>query len=494
MSTSRSMSLLAATSGLVAVAVAAPALAAPPWSEPEPVAGGHLVQWRAEAGGTVLRVAPGQLGFTQGGTGFTILGRTAGGLGYARFSGARNAFGTLTASTLGGVEPFEMALFGRSGVVLGGAAARASDRRAPNNGRPLDAAVTRGDVTGTYRTRQVLTRGVLLEPGGRFGEPAVVTAVAANAAGDAAVTVSYPVPNRKRTTVVGFRNRLFIRPRRAAMFGRVLDYGRQTVGSSPSALAINGPGDVLLAWDDRKAVRTRLISATGKIGAEQRIGTGGSPWLGAPSTRIVASMDGTRRMLVAWLAQSAGSEGNAGGPGIVAAAVASPGKPFGRQQTLEANLPRGGTSTSIGGTAVQAAILRDRSVVAWTGAENREFVVRTADIVAGRANPSTRLSAAGARSWLQGLAVGPRGGALTVWRSDTGTPGHYASARAAGTASWGPTETITTAGDTTGMTNALVAASPVSGQALVLVSDPVPMTVPPPTEPIPVRLSVRAAP
>jgi hypothetical protein len=209
---------------------------------------------------------------------------------------------------------------------------------------------------------------------------------------------------------------------------------------------------------------------------------------------VLTAMDGTRRMLVAWLAQSAGSSGNAGGPGVVAAAVASPGKSFGRQQTLEADLPRGGTSTIIGGTAVQAAILRDRSVVAWTGAQNRQFVVRTADIVSGRANASTRLSTVGARSLLQGLAVGPRGGALAVWRSDTGAPGQYASARAAGTTPWGPTETITTAGDTTGMTNALVAASPVSGQALVLVSDPVPVVGPPSTAPIPVRLSVRAAP
>jgi hypothetical protein len=335
-----------------------------------------------------------------GGTGFTILGRSAGGLGYARFSGSRNAFGTVTASTFGGIEPFEMALYGRSGVILGGAAARPSDRRAPSNGTLLDAAVTRGNVTGTYSTRQILVRGVLLQPDRRFGQPAFVTAVAANPAGDAAVTVSYPMLSRKRTTVVGFRNRLFIRPRGSTTFQRKLDYGRQTVGSSPSTLAINGPGDVLLAWDDRKAVRTRLISSEGKIGAEQRLGTGGSPWIGASSTRIVAPIDSTRRMLVAWLAQRAGSSGNAGGPGIVAAAVASPGKSFGRQQTLEANLPRG-DGTLISGTAVQAAILRDRSVVTWTGAENRQFVVRTADIVSGRAGASTRLSAAGAQSELQ---------------------------------------------------------------------------------------------
>lgn len=51
-------------------------------------------------------------------------------------------------------------------------------------------------------------------------------------------------------------------------------------------------------------------------------------------------------------------------------------------------------------------------------------------------------------------------------------------------------------GDTSGMTDALVAASPVSGQVLTLVSDPIPLggTTPPPVGPVPVRLSVRAAP
>lgn len=485
--------MLSVVSMLLVAAAAAPAPSGAQWAQPQPVPGAYLAQWQPVAGGLGLRTATGQLGFTQGGTGFTILGRAAGGLGYARFSGSRGAFGALTASGFGGVEPFAMALFGRSGVVLGGAAARPSDRRAPSNGALLDAAVTRGDVTGTYRTRQILARGTLFGPERRFGAAAVVTAVAANAAGDAAVTVSYPVLNRARTAVAGFRNRLYIRPRRAAMFGRVLDYGRQTVGSSPSALAVNGPGDVLLAWDDRKAVRARLISASGRIGAEQRLGTGGSAWLGAQSTRIVAAVDGTRRMLVAWLAQRAGSSGNAGGPGLVAASVAAPGKPFGRQQTLEVNLPQG-DNTLIRGTAVQAAILRDRSVVAWTGAENRRFVVRVADIVSGRARAATRLSPSADRSWLQGMAVGPRGGAIAVWRTDTGTPGYFASARAAGASAWGATETITATGDVSGLTNALVSASPVSGEALVLVSDPVPVTGPPSTDPVPVRVSVRAAP
>lgn len=180
--------------------------------------------------------------------------------------------------------------------------------------------------------------------------------------------------------------------------------------------------------------------------------------------------------------------GNAGGPGIVAAAVASPGRSFGRQQTLESNLPQG-ENTLIGGTAVQAAILRDRSVVAWRGWEGRTRVVRTADIVSGRARAATQLSAAGVPSALDGLAVGPRGGTAAVWSSGGASPGHYAAVRAPGASVWGATETVTTAGDTD--VAALVAASPVSGDVVVLVSDPVQATTPPAAGPVPLRSVLR---
>lgn len=476
---------------VLAGAAAAPAPAAPPWSEPQLVPGAYLAQWERQPAGLVFRTVAGQLGFTQGGTGFTVLGRSAGGLGYARFSGSRGAFGAVTASTFRRVIPDEMALFGRSGVYLAGPADAPSDQRDRRSDRPLDVAVTRGNVTNDFSSRQVLAKGYLPKAGvNADARAAVVTALASNASGVAAVAVSVPVVGRTR--VVGFRSRLFIRGRGQSLFRRVMDYGTQTVGSSPSALAVNGAGDVLLAWDDRTSVRARLISARGTIGSEQRLGTGGSAYLGAGSTRIVASMDGTRRMLVAWLAQRAGSSGNAGGPGIVAAAVASPGKAFGRQQTLESNLPQG-ENTLIGGTAVQASILRDRSVVVWRGWEGRTRVVRSADIVSGRARAATRLSAAGAPSVLDGLAVGPRGGTAVVWTSTGTPPGQYAAARAAGAPAWGATETVTTAGDTSGLTSAFVAVSPVSGDVVVLVSDPVPgaQGTVPPAGPVPVRSVLR---
>ncbi|MFA9270753.1 MAG: hypothetical protein ACEQSX_08340, partial [Baekduiaceae bacterium] len=325
---------------LVAVTtMAATAHAAPPWSDPQPVAGGYLAQWAPVANSVALQEAGGQLGFTAGGVGFAVLGRSAGGLGYTRFSGARNAFGTVTSSSFRNVTPGGMALFGRSGVILAGPATAPSDPRARLSGAPLDVAVTRGNVTGDFSTRQVLGKGAGFSP-------AVVTAVAANQGGDAAVAVSVPVVGRTR--VVGFRSRLFVRRRTGGLFVKVMDFGRRTVGSSPAALALNGAGDVLLAWDDRESVRARMISSRGTIGKEQRLGTGGSAFLGSTNIRITAAIDSTRRMLVGWTAQRVGEGFRAGGPGIVAMASAAPGKPFGGQQTLERNLPKAHVSLRAG--------------------------------------------------------------------------------------------------------------------------------------------------
>ena len=125
-------------------------------------------------------------------------------------------------------------------------------------------------------------------------------------------------------------------------------------------------------------------------------------------------------MLVAWVAQRVGEGNFAGSPGLVAMSSAAPGRTFGRQQTLERDLPKGG-DRAILGVAVQAAIVRDRGIVAWTGATANRFVVRSADVTSGRAGTPRVLSAAGASSRLQALVVGLRGGAAVVWVTASGS-------------------------------------------------------------------------
>ncbi len=429
---------------------------------------------------------PGLLGFTPGGAGLAVTGRDAGGRGIARFSAAQGTFGSPRASSLGGVAPSRMALFGREAVILGGQANASGDRRSTQNPDVLlDAAVTRGSVSGSFSRRQVLARGVQT----RYGNfsAAAVTALAANPAGDAAAVVSVPVLGR--VNIAGHESRLFLRRRGQSSFRKVADIGVQTFGKSPAALAVNAMGDVLVAWDDRTSVRARLVSASGRIGREQRLGQGGSAFGGE---RLVAAMDGTRRMLVAWMAQSAG-ESTAGGPGIVALAYASPYKAFRPAQVVQRNLPRG-WDRGIGGPAVQAALLRDRGVVLWTGYTGGRYAVRTVDVTSGRASSPRELTPAGVGAQLRGMAFTPRGGTVAAWSRWCGEgatpptvlPGLYAVARAAGGTSWGPAETVAPTVDCPGP---VIAANPVSGQAVLLWEDQLTPAANPPSLTYSVRSS-----
>jgi hypothetical protein len=255
---------------------------------------------------------------------------------------------------------------------------------------------------------------------------------------------------------------------------------------------------VLVASDDRESVRARLVRANGKLDGEQRLGEGGSSLGGE---RLVAAMDGTRRMLVAWMAQSSG-ETDAGGPGIVALAYAPPYKPFRAAQVVQRNLPRG-YLRGISGKAVQAALLRNRGVVVWTGFAGGRYAVRTVDVTQGRASAPRDLAPSGASAQLRGLAVGPRGGTVVAWASGAvrkiALPKPpltlQAMARAADATAWGPVENVATT-DTGAQdfmaSDALIAADPVSGQSVLLWSDPLPAGANPlPPSPVPVKDSVR---
>jgi hypothetical protein len=478
--------------------VASPASAAAPWSEPQTLAGGHLDYWQpAELPGAPansafgLTEAPALLGFTPGGAGLAIVATDSGGRGIARFSGSSGTFGAVRASTFGGVLPSQMALYGREGVMVSGAATSGRDPVDKRSGTPLDAAVTRGTLSGGFQTRQVLAHGLVA------GSPAaaIVVTLAVNAAGDAAAVVSAPVKGRTRVT--GYQARLFIRRRGQSSFRRIIDLGPKTIGRSPAALAVNAPGDVLVSWDDRTSVRARLVTAAGRVGGAQRLGPGGSAWV--DGSRMSAAIDASRRMLVAWVAQRVGEGGFAGRPGIVALAYASPYKSFRPAQVTQRNLPTG-ADNAIGLPGVVAGLLRDRGVVAFEGDVDGRRAVRTVDVRSGKAGTVHDLSPAGTVARLRGLAIGPRGGTVVSWWGSAGTAppaGVFAVARAAGTTDWGPLETIGETAAPAGApdpVNGALAADPVSGRAVMLWSDvPVPgpaATAPPP---VPARYSVRAS-
>ena len=145
------------------------------------------------------RRSRGPLGFTPGGAGIAIVATDSGGRGLAGFSGSTGRFGAVRASTFGGVVPSLMALYGREGVLVAGAAdakGDAFDKRTEQT--PLDAAVSRGTRSGTFSRHQVLARTAwapIVRRGVTTGyaAAAVVIALAANPAGIAAAVVSVPV-------------------------------------------------------------------------------------------------------------------------------------------------------------------------------------------------------------------------------------------------------------------------------------------------------------
>ena len=227
--------LSAGVVGLVAVLLwSVPvAFGAAPWSAPQVLSGAYQARWAPLQGpgplsGYALKTVDGLLGFTPGGAGVAVMGREAGGMGFARFSASTGTFGSLRQSAFAGVAPSRMALFGREGVMLAGQANRSGDPRSKLNPETfLDAAVTRGTLSGGFAQRQVLAKGVFL---GRAGQ-AIVTALASNTSGDAAAVVSVPVAGK--TTIAGYQSRLFVRRRGQSSFRRILSVGIRTVGHSP---------------------------------------------------------------------------------------------------------------------------------------------------------------------------------------------------------------------------------------------------------------------
>jgi hypothetical protein len=207
---------------------------------------------------------------------------------------------------------------------------------------------------------------------------------------------------------------------------------------------------------------------------------------------MVATMDATRRALVGGMAQRVGEGSYAGSPGIVALAYAPPHGAFAPAQVVQRDLPKG-PGRGILGPAVQAALLGSRGVVVWTGYGSGRYVVRSVDVASGRASSVRDVSPAGSDALLRGLAMTPRGGLVAAWSTtiQQQPAALHAASRAAGaTTAWGPIETVTSTGPGPAIGNAAIAASPVSGQAVALWSDP----VPPAIAAIPVRFSTRPTP
>jgi len=178
------------------------------------------------------------------------------------------------------------------------------------------------------------------------------------------------------------------------------------------AVALDFRSDALVVWARRGSVYARELPATGAPHRVERLGAvGRGPASGA---RIAAVLSDDDRAIVAW-------SDRRGGRTSVYVSRSQAGVRFGSPRLLESfsdpsDLPSYKDSPQI------VRLSSESVMMAWTGAENGHWVVRTAAIdLNGVSVPST-ISPPGSDALLAALAPGPDDEALALWTEPQPTP------------------------------------------------------------------------
>jgi hypothetical protein len=165
------------------------------------------------------------------------------------------------------------------------------------------------------------------------------------------------------------------------------------------AVALDYRSDALAVWRADDAIYARDLPASGRArAAVQRLGPAG----GSPS-KITCLLSDDNRGIVAWSVQS-------GDETSVYIDLSAGGVRFGAPRLLE----RAGIALPEG--APRLVRLSSESVMlAWTGSDGGNWVVRTAAIDLNGLGPVNTISPAGRDAVLAGLAPGPDGEAFALW-------------------------------------------------------------------------------
>ena len=225
------------------------------------------------------------------------------------------------------------------------------------------------------------------------------------------------------------------------------------------AVAVNGSGDVLAAWDRSGTVESRMYSGRSHRWAPVKT-------LGKVTAALHMSVaiGADRRAIVAWVDQPVNEGGtNKAATFSVTARSATRGFLAAKQVDVYPDL------TIVGGTAVRAAYTSDgRGIVAWTGRSGvRAVLVNGRSIGAPQdLGPAGADESQDARG-LYDLAVSPNGQAVvTMVAGLDGTNNQVLAAPlAAGSTAFGPAETVSPAQPF--LQQPSVAFDPKTGQAVV---------------------------
>jgi hypothetical protein len=336
-----------------------------------------------------------------------------------------------TASQLLRLNPADGSVLSSTGVDLGAAAITAY---------ASDAIAVAGSSIGPSGTIDDQSRVRAGTTSGASGAPALrtlsgtqdqnVTALVGNARGDVALSTR------------GLSSRLiFLRRKGSSVFSLVL-----TIKVSSTArdvtVALSPDGQLLVVWEDRHEVFARHRGTSGTWGAVHTLGPG-------VQSNLQAAMDSTGRMLVAWKSQRV-NEGESNEPAVVSFITAAPGHGFGSRRTVETVGPTG-AGRFVSAPGVRLAVTgSDQALLAWTGFDATNFVVRAMSISRGHLGPRQVLSPAGTDAVLGDIAAASDGRALALWRSGVGgadpDPGRqphlFANVRAAGAAAFTGAEAL----------------------------------------------------
>jgi hypothetical protein len=400
----------------------ATAAAAPPWSDPRTLSAGHLFIE--------------DLGLTATGDGsVAALWSWQDGLPPAATRGA----------SLAVRRPHEEG-FGRErvapvpvGAPVGYARSRLAvlSREPASGGRTRLAVALGGASSGLGRPRTLVVRERLASAG-----------LAGNASGDLAAVWFEDRGVRDDRVQVALRHR-------GARFGAPLLLARDRVRSV--SVAVGARGDVLVAWDARGVVRTRLRPAgSTRFGRVQTIRS--QPAFGAD---LRTAVDGRGRAAVAWASQLR-TEGGEAGPVRLQVAV----RPVGARAFLPAQLlERLDPARAPRGLDLELDPA-GRPVVAWVGHDHEgpRLRVAVADARLRFGVPET-VTASARDLALDDLAVGRDGRRLLVWTAfGPGEASQVLAAHAAPGAAFGAQEEVSAAQEAR---RARAVLDPVSGRATV---------------------------
>jgi hypothetical protein len=179
---------------------------------------------------------------------------------------------------------------------------------------------------------------------------------------------------------------------------------------SALAATMDYRADVLVTWQQGGAIYAHMLRASGLPDPTQRLGAS------APGPQLQALVSDNGRGMIAWSSTNGGPVATT----RVYLARSAPGPRFAAPRALASFLDPLHVGQSPGSLAL-IRLSTENVMIAWTDAEHGHYAVRAAPAVFAATRPSARLSNPDGQAVLAGLAPGPAGEAVALWKTAPGT-------------------------------------------------------------------------